>query len=190
MNKAVALLALTALTFGTTSGFARADDQYTAASAAPVTPIYDDASVHFEPPANWKRLPYTAAEGGGKLAPVAIYSKDLGKENEQRMLIETEPFQDPVNAWESTVENELRTQFDGALIRHQNAHLVNGMPAVWVNLTYGSGFDTKKLFGYAVSDGRRGIFVAILGRLGLIDEDESKKVLSGLAVVVYPPWRK
>ena len=191
MNKPVVLIALAVLTFGTASGPARAQSTPPpAASAASTDPIYDDASVHFEPTKDWKRLPYTPGEGNGKLAPVAIYARNIGQENEQRMLLEMEPFEEPVDAWESTVENELRTQFDGALIRKQSDRLQNGMPAVWINLTYGSGFDTKKLYGYAVSDSRRGIFIAILGRLGMIDENESKKALSGLSVVVYPPWRR
>ncbi|MDQ6930367.1 MAG: hypothetical protein M3126_06850 [Candidatus Eremiobacteraeota bacterium] len=188
MKKTVALL-VAAMSLG---AFAPALAQ-TSASPAPTTAAYDDASMHFLPPKDWQRLAVTPADlrDSDKLGLIAAYVHNPGRDNEQRMVLEMENFNGSSSAsFESSVENELRTQFDGLLIRKQETHLANGMPAVWLNMTYGSGFDTTKLFGYAVSDGRRGIILLAQGRLDLIHEDEAKAALSSLSVVLYPRWRQ
>ena len=189
MNKAIAFLVLLALSFNGAPAPAQTQDE----TPAPTTPIYDDAAVHFEPAKDWIRVPYASAAGddsGGKLQPVAFYIHNPGKENQQKMILEMEPFRSPVAEWESSLENEFRAQFEGALIRKSETKLANGMPAYWINLTFGSGFSTQKLYGYAVADGRRGIFMGVIGRLGLIDENEIKVALGGLKVVLYPRWRR
>ncbi|GAC1658085.1 MAG: hypothetical protein NVS9B12_10420 [Vulcanimicrobiaceae bacterium] len=181
MKRTLALLVAALVAFAVAP--ARADQ-----TPPPLSPIYDDPAIHFEPAKDWVRVPMAPVDLSerDKLAPIAVYVHNFRKEDEQHLVLEMEPFGGLVDPWESNLENELRAQYEGVLIRKQRTRLANGMPAFWLNLTSGSGFSTIKIFGYAVSDGRRGIFMAVQGRLGLIDENDAKAALASLAVVLYP----
>ena len=63
------------------------------------------------------------------------------------------------------------------------------MPAVWQEVSMGSGFDTLKRFDYVWVDGVRGIVLAIMGRYGHLDEPMAKKALADAYGVAYPKYR-
>jgi hypothetical protein len=100
-----------------------------------------------------------------------------------------ENFQSDVNGYEMTVENTLRNQSGDVFIKKTPAKLSNGMPAMWQEITIGSGFEQVKVFQYVWADGVRGVQLAVTGRYGAIDEPEAKRVLSNVNAVAYPRYR-
>lgn len=155
---------------------------------------YDDASIHFVAPAAYQRAPFKAPvidADTEKLTVVAGYTRDRGHENQRTIVLAMRAFSGRTTAdWESALENDLRAQIDGLFISKKTfVRLRNGMPAYFIKLAYGEGFSSMQQFGYAVYDGRRGIWISESGRLGEISEDESKDALQGLAVVLYPRYR-
>jgi len=146
--------------------------------------------MHFVVPAGFSRIPAPMPEIGDHLTPVAGYIKNPGQNDVQLITVSMMNYQGGgTEGWESTAEQELRGQIDGALIKKTNAPLHNGMPAYWLKVQYGDGFNSMEQFGYAVFDGRRGIYVAIGGHVSTIDENIAKEALKNLAIVLYPRGR-
>lgn len=155
---------------------------------------YNDASMHFVAPAVYQRAPFQAPvvdQDTEKLVVVAGYTRDRGQQNQRTIVVAMRAFSGRSTAdWESALENDLRAQIDGLFISRKTfVRLSNGMPAYFIKLAYGEGFSSMQQYGYAVFDGRRGIWISESGRLGEISEDESKEALKDLAVVVYPRYR-
>ena len=155
---------------------------------------FDDAAMHFVPPAGYRRAPFAVPDldSVDKLTVVAGYVRNAGKEDSRTIVIAMRPFAGrSTTEWESALENDLRAQIDGLFVSRKTAvRLSNGMPAYFIKLAYGSGFSSMQQFGYAVFDGRRGIWISESGRLSEISEDEAKDALKDLAIVVYPAYRR
>jgi len=189
MNKRTfAFLAIAALTVCNASPSLSAPTSTPAPAATPL--VFDDAAIHFVVPAGFSRIPAPMPEIGEHLTPAAGYIKNPGQNDVQLITVSMMSYGGGgTDGWESRAEQELRGQIDGALIKRTNAPLKNGMPAYWLKVQYGDGFEAMEQFGYVVFDGRRGIYVAIGGHVSSIDENMAKEALSNLAVVVYPRGR-
>lgn len=168
----------------------------TAPSPAP-TPsgAYDDPAMHFSAPAAYRRAPFAAPvidQDTEKLTVVAGYTRDAGTASQRVIVLAMRSFKGRNSAdWESAVENDLRQQIPDLFVsRKSEAHLSNGMPAYFMKLSYGEGFSSMQQYGYAVFDGRRGIWISVSGHLGAIDENEAKAALADLSVVLYPAYRR
>ncbi|MFN2527503.1 MAG: hypothetical protein ABR584_02160 [Candidatus Baltobacteraceae bacterium] len=189
MNKhTFAFLAIAALALCNASPSLSAPASMPAPAATPS--VFDDPSIHFVVPAGFSRIPAPMPEIGDHLTPVAGYTKNFSQNDLELITVSLMSYQGGgADGWESLAEQELRNQINGALIKSTKAPLKNGMPAYWLKVQYGEGFDAMEQFGYAIFDGRRGIYVAIGGHVSSIDENRAKEALNDLAVVVYPRGR-
>jgi hypothetical protein len=187
-KQTLVLLALAALAFALP---ARSDSAPAYGPAPTATPAaFDDPSIHFVPPPGFVKINAPAPELSDNLTPVAGYIKNAGHQDALLLTISMRDYQGGgTDGWESAAEQDLRAQIDGALVKKTNTTLHNGMPAYFLKVQYGDGFDSMLQFGYAVFDGRRGIYVAIGGHVGSVDENSAKEALKDLAVVVYPRGR-
>jgi hypothetical protein len=85
----------------------------------------------------------------------------------------------------------MREESDSTLIsgKHKTT-LANGMPAWFLKATQGDDpFKSSQVYEYVVFDGSRRIVVAYSGHQYGFSEDDAKKALSTLYVVVYPKHR-
>lgn len=118
---------------------------------------------------------------------VSAFVYHHGEQDERDVAIGMESFQGSLQGFEMIVENELRDKIDGVFIKKkQLTTLKNGMPAYWLEITIGSGFDTYKRFEYAWIDGVRGVELSVTGRLGAITEDQAKAALANASATAYP----
>jgi hypothetical protein len=156
-------------------------------SAPPLT--YDDPAMHFEAPKGYLLLNrrYVAVSDLGDPAVVAVWIKNPGQEDMRTLTISVEQYDQAIDQYETNVENDVRNKIDDAIVANRTRiSLTNGMPAYFLSITSGSGFDGKKIFEVIWSDGTRGVTIAITGRLGDLKEDEAKLALATISAVRYP----
>ena len=149
--------------------------------------MYSDRTVRFIPPPEYDSIDLPAVDLSEQehLTPVAAYIHNRGKEDQLSIQILMEQFSGSLNEFETSVENDLRGQIPDLFVSKKAVtRLANGMPAYWMKLAYGEGFDSMQQYVYATIDGRRGIVVAMVGRLGIINEDKAREGLKNLAVVL------
>ena len=124
------------------------------------------------------------------LQPVAIWVTNPGKENAQAIQIQMEAFSGAPDQWEGQFESQTHSGQDGTLIRNKTPmSLLNGMPAYFVEVAYGSGFDARKEYAIVWADGQRGVVLSETARLGDSGPDEAKAVLKQATAVRYPLYQ-
>jgi hypothetical protein len=154
---------------------------------------YTDPAMTFTAPANAylvarQVLPPNALSQD--LQPVAEWVLNPGKEDARTIQLSMEAFDGPPEQWESQFESQTHSSQDGTLIRNKTPMaLLNGMPAYFVEVAYGSGFDAKKEFAIVWADGQRGIVLSEVTRLGDATADEAKEVLKQVTAVRYPLYQ-
>ncbi|MBV8148540.1 MAG: hypothetical protein JO092_05585 [Candidatus Eremiobacteraeota bacterium] len=155
-----------------------------------------DPLVYSDPAMN-----FTAPEGAVLMGRRELALKDLsqdlqvvsqwvihpGKEDARVIAIAMESYEGPPNQWEAQFESQTHNQQDGSLIRNQTPMgLLNGMPAHFVEVTYGSGFDSRKEYAIVWADGVRGVVLSLTARVGDVSADEAKRLLQKVTAVRYP----
>jgi hypothetical protein len=152
---------------------------------------YTDRAMNFTAPDD----AYLAARGypsvdelGQDLQPVAMWVLHPGKEDARTITLSMESFTGAPDQWEAQFESQTHNGGgDGILIRNKTPmSLLNGMPATFVEVTSGSGFDSKKEFAVVWADGQRGIVLAVMARLGDTSAEEAKRVLKNVTATRYP----
>ncbi|MEO9171143.1 MAG: hypothetical protein ABI282_10070 [Candidatus Baltobacteraceae bacterium] len=159
-------------------------------SAPPQNPHeYSDPGMHFTAPDNWvlagaRRLPLKDLTDNLQIvAGWVLKSRDVP----QSITLSEQIFEGDITGYETRFESDLRGTIDGALVKSsQRTSLTNGMPAYFVDISYGSGFTSRKEYAYIWADGARGVALAITGRVGEIDSTMAKKALSNVSAVRYP----
>jgi hypothetical protein len=152
---------------------------------------YTDPAMSYTAPADAVlagRKYFTLNELGNDLQPVAIWVLRPGKEDTRTIQLMMESYVGPPDQWEGQFESQMHSAGgEGLLIRNKTPiTLLNGMPAYFVEVTTGSGFDSKKQFAIVWADGQRGIVLAESGRLGDASPEEAKRVLGNITAVRYP----
>ncbi|HTA40570.1 MAG TPA: hypothetical protein VK760_15915, partial [Candidatus Acidoferrales bacterium] len=175
---------------------AQATPPQQAAPAAQPTPtpmdphLYVDPGLEFQAPpeaylAGRRILP--AAALGEDLQPVAIWAIYPGKPEVRVLKIEMESFPNNPTQWEGQFESQMHGAQDGVLFKNRTPmQLTNGMPATFVEITYGNGFDAKKEYAVVYADGSRGVVISVTGRIGEANSEESKKWMLNAKAVRYP----
>jgi hypothetical protein len=134
-----------------------------------------------------KRTGLKLADLPDSLSPVAVWGINPGKENFKLLQIQMESFQADPAQWEGQFESQMHGSQDGVLIRNKTPmSLLNGMPAQFVEVTFGSGFQARKTYAVVWADGSRGIVLSITARIGDITEEEAREVLRNVKAVRYP----
>lgn len=154
---------------------------------------YDDAAMHFVAPSDYylggrQAVDSTKLDGS---TVVAVWAKFPGAANQRTITITLEPYEGKnVTGYEVYTENQLREKVDGAFISNKTPMtLTNGMPAYFLSVTSGSGFNAMKIYEVIWFDGLRGVAISIRGRLGEITEAEAKAALADASAVRFPLGR-
>ena len=152
---------------------------------------YTDAAMSYTAPADAYlagRKYFSLNDLSNDLQPVAIWVLRPGKEDMRTIQLMMESFVGSPDQWEGQFESQMHSGGgEGLLIRNKTPiTLLNGMPATFVEITTGSGFDSKKQFAIVWADGQRGIVLAEAGRLGDASPEEAKRVLGHVTAVRYP----
>lgn len=167
--------------------------QVVAPTPSPDPHLYSDPAMTFVAPSdavlvNRQEVPLTAL--GEDLEPVAAWVLDPGKEDARTIQISMEAFNGAPEQWEGVFESQTHSSGDGMLIRNKTPmSLLNGMPAYFVEIAYGSGFDARKEYAIVWADGQRGIVLSETGRIGDASADQAREVLKQATAVRYPLYQ-
>lgn len=160
-----------------------------APAAKPYVPEFNDPAMHFAPPGDYFTAPVAPHDPRVFETPatVAVFVKNPGKEDVRVISVAMENYEGSLDGFEVSSENIAREQQDGVFITHkERTSLANGMPAYWVELSFGSGFQSQKRYQYEWVDGVRGVTVSISGRLGEVDQKSARAALKDLSATLYP----
>ncbi|MHB8148475.1 MAG: hypothetical protein ACYDGM_14595 [Vulcanimicrobiaceae bacterium] len=158
---------------------------------APDPHVYDDPAMHFVAPAHYQLVTRVASVALSDLSndPVVVavwVLREKGKP-QRELTLSMESYTSAVNTFESSFESQIRQKVDGLLVRDKQAiTLKNGMPAYFVDTTFGSGFTTAKQYDVVWADGQRGVILALAGRLGEVNAREAKAALLDVSATLYP----
>lgn len=156
---------------------------YVAATADPTIPVFDDASIHFAAPKNWRRIDLPP-NPDLRSQPIVGFLEDK-KYDATSIGISIEPYDDILDRFNAQHEDALKKS--GGFIEHRaQVTLANGMPAYFVQSSSGDDISATRRFEYVVVDGKRGIIVTLVSRRGVVDEATARRDLAPLAVVLYP----
>jgi hypothetical protein len=172
---------------------ARAYAQVVEPTPTPDPHSYTDPAMTFTAPPSAvlvARQEVPLSQLGQDLQPIAEWVLHPGQEDARTITLSMEAFSGPPNQWEGEFESQTHGSQDGTLIRNKTPMtLLNGMPATFVEVASGSGFDARKEFAIVWADGQRGIVLAETTRLGDASADEAKEVLKQVTAVQYPLYQ-
>ncbi|MGA2759430.1 MAG: hypothetical protein ABSF08_03780 [Candidatus Cybelea sp.] len=154
---------------------------------------YTDAAMNYTAPDGAvlvKREDVPLAQLGDDLQPIALWVLNPGKEDARTITLSMEGYTADPSQWEGQFESQTHGAQDGTLIRNKTPMtLLNGMPATFVEVAYGSGFDAKKEYAIVWADGQRGIVLAETTRMGDGSDEEARRVLKQVTAVRYPLYQ-
>lgn len=187
MNRTLlALLALLAVAGITT---ASAQD-YPAPSPSGDPHLYSDPAMTFTAPSEATLIesnPMPLTELSDDLTPVAIWVIGRGQEDARMIQVSMETYTGAPNEFEGEFESQTHSQGEGILIRNKTPMtLTNGMPASFVEIAYGSGFDARKEFAIVWADGQRGVVLSETVRIGDASAEQAQRDLKQATAVRYP----
>jgi hypothetical protein len=124
------------------------------------------------------------------LQPVAAWAINPGKENVRIIQLAMESYLGPPEQWEAQFESQTHGSQEGTLIRNKTPMtLLNGMPATFVEVAYGAGFDARKEFAVVWADGQRGIVLSETTRIGDATTEKAQADLRQATAVRYPSYQ-
>ena len=145
--------------------------------------------MHFTAPANFRPV---FQKNGLKVVdledPAVVAMWSIPGQHPKTLLLMQEAFSGTLGAFEQQYSQELRNQGgEGALIRNrQDFTLKNGMPARYMEMTAGQGFDVHKAYVVIWVDGYRGCAVVFSSLVSEGDEKTAKSYFTDLSAVRYP----
>lgn len=157
----------------------------------PQNTSYNDPAMSFTAPAGYRGAarPYNP-DDIGQATVIATFVKNPGKPEMRVIQIQLEQYDGSLSGYTTLAENELRGQLDGVFVTKKQSALSNGMPAMWEEISVGSGFQEMKRWEYLWVDGFRGVVVSITGRYGELTEAQAKEDLASASGVRYPRYRE
>jgi hypothetical protein len=167
--------------------------QVVAPTPSPDPHLYSDPAMTFVAPPDavlLNRQEVPLSQLSEDLEPVAAWVLDPGKEDARTIQISMEAFNGAPEQWEGVFESQTHSSGDGMLIRDKTPmSLLNGMPAYFVEIAYGSGFDARKEYAIVWADGQRGIVLSETTRIGDSSADQAREVLKQVTAVRYPLYQ-
>jgi hypothetical protein len=152
--------------------------------------VYVDPAMKYTAPPEAvpvQRADVSLDQLGSDLQPVATWILRPGKEDARTIQLSMEAYSGEPSQWEGQFESQTHGTLEGTLIRNrQPMTLLNGMPAWFVEIAYGSGFDARKEYAVVWGDGQRGIVLAYITRMGDASADEAMRALKQVTAVRYP----
>jgi hypothetical protein len=169
-----------------------AQDATQSPTPPPDPTVYDDPAMHYHAPPGYVAL-------GQRQIPLTALSEDQpaiaaawvlpNKDHPFKVMLQMEAFDGrQVADFESVLEEQLRDQLDSPLFKNkQHVALKNGMPAMLIELSSGSGFTLQKSFLLEWVDGRRGVALVWSGLVDDVTEARARAaLLSDVSAVAYP----
>ncbi len=154
---------------------------------------YTDPAMSYTAPSDAvlvARQDMPLAQLSDDLQTVAVWVLHPGKEDSRMIQLAMESYESAPNQWEGQFESQTHGSQEGTLIRNKTPMtLLNGMPAYFVEVAYGSGFDARKEYAVVWADGRRGIVLSETSRIGDSSDEEAKRVLKQVTAVRYPDYQ-
>jgi hypothetical protein len=151
--------------------------------------VYQDRAMWYQAPDGWVSLGQrhiALADLGYDLTTLAGWNYPR-KDHPRRIILEAEAFEGSVGDWDVQFEQQMRSQFDSPLFRdRERTSLKNGMPAMFVTMSSGEGFNVQKLYILIWSDGQRGMALVLVTALDDIDDGTARRYLSDVTAVPYP----
>jgi hypothetical protein len=152
--------------------------------------VYSDPAMTYAAPADAilvGRQPIPLDQLGQDLQTVAAWVLHPGDENVRTIKIEMEAYSGAPDQWEGQFESQTHGNQEGTLIKNKTPMtLQNGMPAYFVEVAYGSGFDARKEYAIVWADGQRGIVLSETAAVGAVSAQEARQVLKQATAVAYP----
>lgn len=152
---------------------------------------FNDPAMSFTAPAGFYRMrvpPHDPAQFDQK-SVVAAFIKNPGTSDAVGITIAMENFDGSAAGYSTSSDNDLRSSQDGVFIKRSNTQLSNGMPAVFEEITIGSGFAQMTEYRYLWADGVRGVELGETATYGHLDEKKAKADLAMASAVAYPKNR-
>ena len=163
------------------------------ASPPPDPREYNDPAMHFRVPAGYVSVgnhPIALADLPDDLSIVAGWVLP-GDSDQRKIFIQMAAFNGRVDDFEGVYEQQIRGQVQDAVFKNKTPmSLKNGMPAYYVEMESGSGFDTAKSFIIMWADGQRGVAIVATGKLSAWDALKARAALSDVSAVRYPADRE
>ncbi len=161
---------------------------------APDPHVFSDAAMSFTAPPDAVLVGRQGATAPDQLSEdlqtVAAWVLYPNKEDARMIQLAMEDYTGPPSQWEGQFESQTHGSQDGTLIRNKTPMtLLNGMPATFVEVAFGSGFDARKEYAIVWADGQRGVVLSETTRLGDASADEAKRVLRQVTAVAYPMYQ-
>jgi hypothetical protein len=152
--------------------------------------VYTDPAMTYTAPADAilvGRQPVSLDQLGQDLQTVAAWVVHPGDENARTIQIQMEAYSGAPDQWEGQFESQTHGNQEGTLIKNKTAiTLENGMPAYFVEVAYGSGFDARKEYAIVWADGQRGIVLSETSAVGASSAEEARQMLKQATAVQYP----
>lgn len=162
-----------------------------AAAPTPNPNTFNDPAMSFTAPPEFRRMqgpPHDPAQFEQK-AVVAMFIKNPGTPQAVGITISMENYEGTAAGYATSSDNDLRSNQDGVFIKRSDTKLPNGMPAVFEEVTIGSGFSQVTEFRYLWADGVRGVELGETSAYGQLDEKRAKADLAMVSAVAYPKYR-
>lgn len=163
-----------------------------APSPAPDPRVYTDASMRFVAPEAYKPLgqrQMALEELSGDPQVVAAWVEPLG-DRSRHLIIQQQIFEGTLDGYVANYEQFLRNTYSDALVKAKDRmSLRNGMPAMYMEMTTGNGFNTQKFYMIGWVDGSRGVTLSVSAPVGELDRAAALRVLSDASAVRYPRER-
>jgi len=151
---------------------------------------YSDAAMDYTAPPEAVlvgRQPTSPDQLSEDLQTVAMWVLRPGQEDARTIQLSMESYSGAPDQWEGQFESQTHGAQDGTLIRNKTRiTLLNGMPAYFVEVAYGSGFEARKEYAIVWADGQRGIVLSETTRIGDASALEAMRVLKQVTAVRYP----
>jgi hypothetical protein len=151
---------------------------------------YSDAAMDYTAPPEAVlvgRQPTSPDQLSEDLQTVAMWVLRPGQEDARTIQLSMESYSGAPDQWEGQFESQTHGAQDGTLIRNKTPiTLLNGMPAYFVEVAYGSGFEARKEYAIVWADGQRGIVLSETTRNGDASAQEALRVLKQVTAVRYP----
>ncbi|HEX3368144.1 MAG TPA: hypothetical protein VHS56_01090 [Candidatus Cybelea sp.] len=168
--------------------------QSAAASPAPDPHVYTDAAMNFTAPTNavlvGRVITFSLDSLTTDLQPVATWVIRPGEEDARTIQLQMESYTGSPSQWEAQFESQTHGGDSSSLIRNKTPMtLLNGMPATFVEVAYGSGFDARKEYAVVWADGQRGVVLQETTRMGDTTSEQAKETLKQVTAVAYPTYQ-
>lgn len=166
----------------------------TSAEAGP-TPdpqVYEDPAMHFRAPNGFLSIgqhPISLDKLSDDPQVVAgwVYPD---RDHPRRLAVQIEYYEGDVGGFDAVLEQQMRDQFETAIFKNkQKTSLKNGMPAMFMEMTSGEGFNVQKAYILLWADGQRGVALILMTQLNDVSTDTARQILSDASAVRYPVGR-